>query len=151
MIGRWWFVILFFTSGCNLDRPCEETTKFPVKISFYYSQDQILNDTLLNNLTVFALARSDSLIADSDTLQSINLPLSIFSDTTLFVFRLNSVTDTLSFYYDRQLMLLSKACGFVMFFTLNEVQVTHHFIDSLSITDRSLDANKNEHLQIIIH
>ena len=151
MNARWWIAILLFAGGCNLDRPCEESTRFPVKTGFYKYQDHILKDTLLQNLTIYALSRPDSFITEMDTLQAVDFPLSPFSDTTLILFRLDTVSDTLSFYYDRQLMLLSKACGFVMFFTLNDIQATHHFIDSLSLTDRSLDANKKEHLQIIIH
>jgi len=144
-------LIILITTGCNLDRPCNETTLFPVKTGFYKNKDQTLSDTLLSNLTVYAMARSDSLLADQDTLTSISLPLSIFSDTSLFIFRLETVTDTLSFFYDRQMMLISQECGFAMFFSLKEVLTTHHFIDSLALTDKSLDANKKEHLQIIVH
>lgn len=147
-------VIFFFilaASGCNIKRPCDEATSFPVKAGFYQSYGQELTDTLLSGVTVFALENQDSLLYEMDTLMQVELPLSPFSDSTNFVIQYKGIADTILFTYNRRLTLLSEACGFVMFFSINNLQPSHHLIDSLILTDKNLDADQKEHLKIILH
>lgn len=65
---------------------------------------------------------------------------------------LGTAFDTISFYYDRQLQFISNACGFAYFYQLKNVSATHHFIDSLRITNPNVTNNVNtSHLQVFIH
>lgn len=136
------------TTACNINRPCDEPTQFPILSGFY---DSIGADTTLAGLTIFGIGREDSLLADMDTLHSVSLPLNPFTDTSRFVMTFGPVADTLSFMYQRNLRMVNPECGFAMYFQIETINHTHNFIDSLILLDQYLDANAQEHLQIFVH
>jgi predicted nucleic-acid-binding Zn-ribbon protein len=68
------------------------------------------------------------------------------TDTTSHIF------DTLTFRYKANLQFLSNACGYTDFYTLDTVQTTHKFIDSVHIVNSSVTNNVNtKHVQVYIH
>ena len=149
-----WFILYLlvqFQTACNIQRPCEEPTEFPILAGFYFKTDSLNIDTALVDLSIYARGREDSLLYDRDSVNHIVLPLNPFSDTTQFIFWAGADTDTITFYYYRFLKMASPECGFAMNFIISSFTNSKSFIDSVSLTDPTLDANKEEHLQIFVH
>jgi Family of unknown function (DUF6452) len=62
------------------------------------------------------------------------------------------LTDTLTFFYSRQLQFLSNACGYTDFFKLDSLHTTNFNIDSIHITNTSITNDITpRHLKIYIH
>jgi hypothetical protein len=142
------FGLILGMAGCNINRPCEEPTEFPVVTGYY---DSTGADTTLSDLTIYGMGMEDSLLYDRDTLQSVSLPLNPFTDTTRFIMTFGVHTDTLNFFYQRNLRMINPECGFAIFFEIKSFNHTYHFIDSVSLLDQNLDAQTQEHLQIFVH
>ena len=137
--------------ACNLNKACDKPTKFPVETGFYNSLSLSLSDTVLQDITLYGVGREDSLLYNDIDTNKLGYRLSPFSDSTKIVLYAFSKVDTLTFFYNRHLELVSQACGFAMFFDIKEINFTKNYIDSLIIIDHSLDASKTEHLQVFVH
>ena len=144
-------VLLYMEVSCNINRPCDKPTKFPVETTFYTSNSEELQDTILENITLYGIGREDSLLYNGIDTNKLNFRLSPFSDTTSIVIISDSNSDTLVFFYKRHLQMVSPECDFAMFFDIVQTLNTTNFIDSISLLDKTLDADKKEHLQVFVH
>ncbi len=58
-------------------------------------------------------------------------------------------SDTVTFYYQRNLTFLSKACGYTFHYVLQSVKNTYYNIDSVKIVHGNIDGTANiEHVKI---
>ena len=137
--------------SCNINRPCDKPTKFPVETTFYTSNSEALQDTIIKNITLYGIGREDSLLYNGIDTNKLSFRLSPFSETTSIVIISDSKSDTLVFFYKRHLKMVSPECDFAMFFDIDQTLNTTNFIDSISLLDKTLDAGKKEHLQIFVH
>lgn len=149
---RWFagFILLLYISSCNINRPCDEPTKFPVQSGFYNSNSVGLSDTIMENLSLYGIGQEDSLLYQGIDTNKVNYSLSPFTDSTKIVILAFSKSDTLTFIYRRHLELVSPECSFAMFFEIQKIHTTTNFIDSLSLLDNTLDADTKEHLRIFV-
>ena len=137
--------------SCNFNRPCDEQVHFPVNTGFYYISDEEMRDTILEDITVYGIGREDSLLYDQDTTNIISFRLSPFVDTTEIVVVFGALYDTMTFYYSRELRMISPECGFAFLFDIRELNITSNFIDSVSLMDPKLEEIEAEHLQIFVY
>lgn len=144
-------VLVFFCFSCNINRPCDEQVRFPVNTGFYNIYDEEMKDTILENITVYGIGREDSLLYDQDTTRLISFRLSPYVDTTEIVIAFGLLYDTLTFYYSRELRMISPECGFAFLFDIRELNKTSNFIDSVSLIDPKLEDIEAEHLQIFVY
>jgi len=144
-------IIIFGLSACNINRPCDEPTKFPVNTGFYNYSAEVLSDTLMENLTLYGIGKEDSLLYQGIDTTQVNYRLNPFADSTKIVILAFSKADTLTFVYNRHLELVSPECSFAMFFDIHKIHTTSNFIDSLSLLDNTLNADTKEHLRIFVH
>ena len=144
-------VFVFVCLSCNIDRPCDEQIRFPVNTGFYYFTDVEVKDTILEDITVFGIGREDSLLYDQDTTNTISFRLSPYVDTTEIVIMYSHSYDTLTFYYSRELRMVSPECGFAFLFDIEKLNNTSNFIDSVSLIDPKLEDIEAEHLQIFVY
>lgn len=144
-------VLVSVCLSCNINRPCDEQIRFPVNTGFYYITDEVLKDTILEDITVFGIGREDSLLYDQDTTNAISFRLSPYVDTTEIVIVFGPLYDTLTFNYSRELRMVSPECGFAFLFDIKELSNTSNFIDSVSLIDPKLEEIETEHLQIFIY
>jgi len=87
-----------------------------------------------------ALGGPDSLPYDqAEALGAASLPLSPTSDTTRWLATLGDQADTLTLVADRQLYLVSQACGFGTRHSLRSAQLSGSFFDSLLIVLPTVD------------
>ena len=146
------FLVLFSVClSCDINRPCDEQVLFPANTGFYYITDVEVKDTILEDITVFGIGREDSLLYEQDTTNAINFRLSPFVDTTGIVIVYGPLYDTLTFYYSRELRMVSPECGFAILFDIEKLSNTSNFIDSVSLIDPKLEGIETEHLQIFVY
>ncbi len=145
------YVVLLFITSCTFERPCDEQVEFPVNTGFYFMDDSEMRDTVLEGISLFGIGREDSLLYDSDTTAGISFRLSPFTDSSSMILSYGTLYDTLDFYYERELRMLSPECGFAFLFDIKELQSTGNFIDSVSLLDNKLQSIDAEHLQIFIN
>lgn len=61
----------------------------------------------------------------------------------------NTITDTLTFSYSRQLTFVSNGCGYRYYYTLSDVNTTHNNIDSVVVNKTEVNNDLNaEHIRI---
>lgn len=97
------------------------------------------------------MGREDSLIYNDIDTNRLSYRLSPFTETTKIILNAFSKTDTITFQYTRHLELVSQTCGFAMFFDIKAITFAGSLIDSVHLIDPTLDASKEEHLQVFIH
>jgi len=117
--------------------------------SSYHSGDV---DTMLNDLYILGIGREDSLLYDSAHVSELFLPLSMHSDTTGFIVRVRTLTDTLWFSYTRDLSYVSGECGMAVEMNIDTVWHTDRFLDSVAIIQPLIRYNENvENIKIYIY
>ncbi len=62
-----------------------------------------------------------------------------------------SATDTLTFYYSREVKFISNACGFTTFFQLDSAHTTRNNITGITINNTSVTNNANVAKHIKLH
>ena len=144
-------LVIFFIASCTDDEVCEEATANALRIGFYLDDQEVETPASLNALSIYALGVSDSLIYDSENnVSRVELALNPTTDTCGFVFVFGLQSDTLWFDYERETHLISVECGFTMFYVLQQVDHTPHFIVSLGIAEPHVTNDLNEHIEIYI-
>ncbi len=124
-------------SGCEKDDICDGTavTTPRLIVSFYDFNNRSVAKNL-NNLKVTAVGSENGIIFDSTSTNDtkyltsdnkIAIPLNISGDVVDYVFVLNAgeddttpFTDQLQFNYTRSTFFVSRACGYSVFFKLND-------------------------------
>jgi hypothetical protein len=128
-------LILLLLSNCEESKQCTEDTEISANIDFKTISNGTKKDTLISNLTIIA---KDTPYYKS-SLNSVSLALSQSSDTSVFKFAVDSLSDIISFYSKREHYLISFECGFATRFILEKVISTNKLIDSISITNPNVD------------
>ncbi|UCH14320.1 MAG: hypothetical protein JSV22_14630 [Bacteroidales bacterium] len=129
-------LVLFLFSNCEEDSQCTEEIEISANINFKTVSLGVRKDTSINNLTVIG---RDTPYYNNNNLNSISLALSQVSDTSVFKFTVDTVTDTISFYYNREHYMVSFECGFATRFTLEEIITQNKILDSVSIIKPNVD------------
>ncbi len=108
-------------------------------------------DTVLTDLYVLGIGREDSLLYDSVALNKLFLPLSMHADTTAFMIKVKTLTDTIWFVYNRDLTYVSGDCGMAVDIELDTIWFTDRFIDSVAIIEPFIRYNENtENIKLYI-
>jgi hypothetical protein len=143
--------------ACKSERdPCLQPTTIPLKVGVYQPADtgSLGKDSVLAN-ALWVLADTAYGIQSKGT-SKISLSLSSRKDSCRWIIIPDSTKvadpfkrDTLVFHYKRNLHFLSEACGFIYFYTLNNISATNYLIDSIIISnyDVTTEAGK-EHVKI---
>jgi hypothetical protein len=145
------FVFFVLFSSCQ-DDPCDEKIESLVGINFR-TIDSTGNDTdtLLPSLAIYSPENNNTLLRDTATdVNETTLPLAPSKDMSTFVLSFDSVTDTLYFYYQRDIKLVSQDCGFRTIFHLDSIHYSHSAIDSLQIIDKTVNSADAKHLEIFL-
>lgn len=130
--------------------PCTEFDGVQLHAGFYTMDDAIVQDTTIDSMIIYPLNAEEAYYnGTSRKSSSISLPLGVDSDTTTYVFYLDSISyDTITFIYARQLNLISHECGFEHFFNLEEVRYTCNRIDSVWIRKDLVEYGEVENIKI---
>ncbi|UOB17200.1 DUF6452 family protein [Abyssalbus ytuae] len=158
--------LFFITPACEKDDICpSETNATPLLVITFYDIDDIDNDTKkkVRSLRVVG-ADNDSVlttIADQTNLDSIGIPLKIFSESTSFVFINNSTQDdtteetgnrdTLTFNYQNKEVFISRACGYANKYENLNYQHTDdddEWIKIIQVANENIENQNASHVKI---
>jgi hypothetical protein len=130
--------------------PCPGDQAVMAKIGFYEIDGSIINDFFIDSFNVEYLNSGSSYIDTFFTERnSIDIPLSINSDSTTIVIKYkNTTTDTLLLKSERTLKLISHECGFDTFFEINELETTQNQLDSAWLRRDIVDYAELENIKI---
>jgi hypothetical protein len=130
-----------------LEVPCIDETEAYVKADFfsYSTSKKIIPDSL----TLYGITRETDKIYNKAkiTLPAL-IPLRDSTDYSIFVIRINGVTDTIEFRYSSYLHLVTKECGYTFYHFIDTVYYTRHTIDSISKKSANVTTLDGENIGI---
>lgn len=141
---------VFLFSSCNNDDACRQNRYVAMKVNFYQVQTNTLTGDVrtislsLDSLTVKGVDNDSVLLNNQKRVNTASIKLHKFENKTLYVFTFNDVNDTISILHQNEDELLSFECGYLTTHTIDTVYQTYHFIDSLAIKSRIVNATLNE-------
>ncbi len=148
-------VILLLISGnaCeNRETICTEELISRANAGFYVRDDAGERDTLLSKLTFYGASRPDSLLYDEASDRgSIEFPLpGDPEEYTSFVFRVDTLTDTIRIWHTPILVMVSYECGFTAHHNIYWLSYQKNAIDTIAIAEPLVDLTDEENLKIYI-
>ncbi len=138
----WAVIIIIFFGGCSIDEACLSNQN-AAQAGFYSAWSVVDKDSLLTDVSVFGLDRTDSLYR-KESLRELFLPLDFNRDTTAFVIAVKTLKDTLWMIHSKELDFISGNCGYFFSFELDTVMFTRAFIDSVAIGYPSVKYGESE-------
>jgi len=138
-------IIILILSQCA-PLPCTLETDAKLKANFFRTGTgtAIIADTV----TLYGIGRDTSKIYDNATmLKSISFPLDSGSDSCSFFIKLNSLTDTITFYYTNYTHLISKECGYTFYHSLDSIKHRKPVLD-YNIMNRNITTVNAENIRI---
>ncbi len=139
-------LFLFFFSSCTPGSCFEDTNAF-VKVTFYISATG--KRVAPDSLTVFGLGMDTTKLYNKEAnIQPALLPLNADADNSVFIIKINGITDTMSFTYNNYPHLISKECGYSLYHTIDTPIVTKNKIVSVRILNRNITTINDENLRI---
>lgn len=137
-------VLFLFITCCEDFIDCESQDDIKLKMSFYKeSENDFIPDTL-RDVTVLTIASGPDTIFTGINIISVGLPLNPASDTTVFVFSSPSMQDTLYFFYERMVHLVSPKCGGVVYFELKNLISPYND----TIINKDVDIETDQNIQV---
>jgi len=158
---------IFSIVSCERDDICVDTPITPLlTISFRDSDRSIDAAKRVIQLQVTLLKNNDSVFTQPITTDSIRIPLSTISDTTVFRFTRNvgdsnmnnTASDTLSFSYLRDNLYVNRACGFKTVYSDLNVSLDNdgiennieegNWIQRIEIINTNVNDEPNTHIHL---
>ena len=113
--------ILILTLSQCAPLPCTLETDAKLKASFFSTGTGTA--IAADSVTLYGIGRDTSKIYYKATsLKSISFPLNSGADSCSFFIKLNTHTDTITFYYSNYTHLISKECGYTFYHTLDSIR-----------------------------
>lgn len=139
--------LFLMTAACDQEACFEETNAFLKASMFQYST---LKRLAPDSLSLFGLTKPDVKLYDkAESVTSTLMPLNPSSESCSFSIKINGVTDTITFIYTSYPHLLSKACGYTYYHTLDTaIAISKNEIDSLGFTKNSITTLNEENIRI---
>jgi hypothetical protein len=137
---------LLLTISCSQEACFDETNAY-LKTSFYLNSSQ--KPLAPDSLTLYGIGRDISKIYNKSTsVKTALLPLNSLTISCGFIVRINGVSDTLTIWYSSYPHLLSQACGYTFYHTLDSVAVTQNIIDKATVLSNSVTTLNEENIRI---
>jgi hypothetical protein len=125
-------MVLFLSPGCEGEEACL-SNQHAVQARLYSAWSTSDKDSTLENVSLIGIDMSDS-IYRKQRLSELFMPLNFESDTSTFVLGVSeTLKDTLSIVYSKELDFISRDCGYVFTFDLDTIIHSRSIIDSVSI------------------
>jgi len=140
------FIFLIFFS-CAPD-VCNEKITWPVQAGFYAKWSQKA-DTLIfvDSLSLNGLNNTTFLYKNLKE-SKIEIPLTILSGSSIFVFKIKSKSDTVTFFHSNTPYLISKQCGYGYQQVIDSVTYTKHALSKITWRVPQVDKNDKENIEI---
>lgn len=143
------FTVILSIYSCSDDR-CHLDTDTLMKVEMNV-EDPDTPAGFIDSLSVYSPEWADSIHYKTEgTGKSLLFMLSPKADTTELIFTSNLVdnNDTIIFFYQRDFVLLSAECGFVVHYKIDSIVNTWNYIDSLKLVKNQITTDEQGHIQI---
>ena len=139
--------------SCATQDICDDNNQSLIVAKFKSTSTGQVTDTLVSGISIFGIreGQPDSLLYDSVTLGSIEVPLDPNRPQSVFVISAGLKTDTFTVRYSSEVYLLSYSCGFAALFMLEGIETRGELIRDAEIISKSVDAETEtdeEHIWI---
>ncbi len=143
------FCIVVFLLSLSLactEESCDQNTEVLMKAGFYESGSG--KSLTIDSLSIYGIYMPDSLVYSNAKLKQISLPLNPSAPSCSFIIINGSRHDTIEILYESELKFLSKACGYIYIYSLNQVLFTSNDISNILITNEQVNPGDEENIQI---
>ncbi|MCG8412392.1 MAG: DUF6452 family protein [Bacteroidales bacterium] len=123
------------------DDSCNRDVESLLQIDFHVTNDTLKKDKFLDSLSIYFPSWSDSIhIANSSSDSSLFATFSpnMKSVQMIFTSPTDTLIDTVTFYYQNEVIFLSPECGFVVDYQIDSLSNTNNIIDSISISNNKI-------------
>ena len=129
---------------CNIDTDSLMKTEILVK------DPSLTSIKYLDSLSIYSPEWIDSIHYSEEDASFLYFMLSPESDTTEIIFTSKQAdnNDTIIFYYQREFVLLTPECGFVINYKIDTFINTWNYIDSLELVNDDISTDKDGYIQI---
>jgi hypothetical protein len=152
------FIACIFISGCEKDDICDAETTTPRIVIDFFNINNPSVPRNVTNLIVSSPNVEDPYEGPFNT-NRIAIPLKTFEDQTVLELTNNgnssqANTDTITINYSRDIIYISRACGFKTYFTLQPGQGfvlapdPNNWIQTINIVTNRIDSENEAHIQI---
>lgn len=130
--------------------PCPDSNGVNLNLGFYTFDGRILADTTIDTINVILLNHTEDMFNEKLTrVQHFSFPLSMIADSsTIILIYKDSMSDTITFYYDKLLTLESHKCGFDNFFDINDIKASNNRLDSVWIRKDLVEYGEEENVKV---
>lgn len=142
----------FFTSVIMLiiscsPESCFEDTEATVKASMYENTaDKIIAP---DSITLYGSdLNSDTIYNKKTNVVKVLFPLNPATESCSFIIRINGITDTITFEYTSYPHLISKACGYTYYFTIQKPKTTSNIIKKVTVTKNTITTMNEENIRL---
>jgi hypothetical protein len=90
----------------------------------------------------------DSILYNRQSESSINLPLNNFKPKSTFKIKFNTILDTMTIFHANLNDYLSLECGCIVTHSIDSVNITKHYIDSVRIKIRDVNTTNAENIRL---
>ncbi|OSZ78663.1 hypothetical protein CAP35_10555 [Chitinophagaceae bacterium IBVUCB1] len=153
------FIILFWVVAMQvacqrIADPCLQPKSVYVKIGTFQPADtgSLGKDSLLPNPILGYTATNQAIYLGSKNVKEFYMQLSPMQDSVKWFITPDSTAaglDTITLFYSRNLVFLSKSCGYSYNYVINDVRYTFNRIDSLKINNGNIDGKADvQHVKI---
>ncbi len=136
---------LFFACAPDV---CNQSTTHKAKIKFYSYGSNPETVYSLDTISVWGLGETVEIYTKKANKDTINLPLRLTNDSSLFVIVSSSVKDTLTIKHTTAHFYISQACGYGYKQDITGIECTKHIVDSVAISNSSLEQNVKENIKL---
>lgn len=144
------FVVLILLVSCDNEEVCTQNVRSTLNAGFYKVVEGEAVDSVMNWVTVSAIGLGENIMTDSNGVKKIAFPLNFENNNTIFVITNDSITDTLSVFYDVSLNFVSYECGFAPVFGISNIMFTGNGFDSIHIIKPIAEPSEDENIKIYL-
>ena len=148
MKSRILFLILsIFTVSCITVEVCDESYDSELVARFKTEHEGEAADSTVSALTLYGIreGKNDSLLYNGVSSSGFVVPLDPNNDYSRFVLQIDTLSDTLTIFYQHEIYEISYTCGFANLFTLDDnIESSSGIIKRDTILKEMIDAEYEE-------
>jgi hypothetical protein len=137
--------LLFFSCATDV---CNQKSTWPVQASFY-KISSLNKDSLvfMDGLTLKG-ENNDSSLYSNENKNKVEFPLTAPAGSSTYIFKIQSLSDTVTIYHSNTLYLISKQCGYGYQQVIDSVVYTQNVLNKITWKVPQVDKNDKENIQI---
>ncbi len=144
-------VILIGLLSCTSDEICL-SNQHALQAGLYSARSEREKDTTLISASVYGVGEGLDSIYKEEAISKLFFPLSFNSDTTAFIIDEGILRDTIWFRHTKELIYISRDCGFTYDFRIDSIWYTTVLVDSVAVDNPGVKYSENvENVKIFVY